>query len=71
MQTDGVEIENRLHCKKCNMTLSRSDSFKRHLQSERHLACMRGEVQKAKLGRPTKDAAKKKAEQREKKARKR
>ena len=68
MQTDGVETENRLYCKKCKVTLSRSDSFARHLQSEGH---MRSEVRKVKLGRPTKDAERKKAEKREKKARER
>jgi len=47
------------------------DSYKRHLQSKDHLDKINGKVKKAKLGRPTKDAERKKAEKREKEARER
>ena len=71
VEADGAETVNRLHCSPCNKTLSRPDSFARHLLSEGHLKQMRGEVQEARPGRPTKDAERKKAEEREKKARER
>ena len=71
VEADGPKAVNRLHCQPCKMTFSRSDSFKRHLRSKSHLKKMSGKVQKAKLGRPTKDAERKKAEKREKKARER
>ena len=71
MQADGVETEDRFRCKTCKVTLSRLDSYKRHLQSKDHLDKINGKVKKAKLGRPTKDAERKKAEKREKEARER
>ena len=64
VQPDEPEAENRLRCGPCEKTYSRSDSLARHLRSESHLARMRGEVREAQLGRPTKDAQRKKSRER-------
>ena len=66
MLPDEVEAENRLRCGPCKKIFSRTDSLARHLRSEVHLARMRGdsEVREVQLGRPTKDAERKKSRER-------